>query len=386
MNNCITDFLGLGNVFVKNVVNENNGLSVFLETKPSYPDCPLCKKKVSRIHDYRNQIVKDLPYRNLTVNLILRKRRYRCSCGKRFFEKYSFLPRYHHMSQRVYSSILKELTESVSFKSVAKRFGVSTNTVARVCDLLNYNLYKLPETISIDEFKGNSGGNKYQCILTNPTNHKVLDILATREKDYLHNYFSNYERKHVKYFIMDMWEPYKDIALTLFPKAMIIIDKYHYIRQVYWALDKVRKRVEKTLPEEERVYLKKHRYLLRKKYYKLKPYEKNNLEKLLSKHDDLKNAWELKELFLDFTREDDPEKATNLLNGFIEISKELNIEEFQPAITAYTNWFEYIINSKRIDLTNGFTEGTNNKIKVLKRIGYLYTNFERFRNRILHLN
>ena len=386
MNNCITDFLGLGNVFVKNVVNENNGLSVFLETKPSYPDCPLCKKKVSRIHDYRNQIVKDLPYRNLTVNLILRKRRYRCSCGKRFFEKYSFLPRYHHMSQRVYSSILKELTESVSFKSVAKRFGVSTNTVARVCDLLNYNLYKLPETISIDEFKGNSGGNKYQCILTNPTNHKVLDILATREKNYLHNYFSNYERKHVKYFIMDMWEPYKDIALTLFPKAMIIIDKYHYIRQVYWALDKVRKRVEKTLPEEERVYLKKHRYLLRKKYYKLKPYEKNNLEKLLSKHDDLKNAWELKELFLDFTREDDPEKATNLLNGFIEISKELNIEEFQPAITAYTNWFEYIINSKRIDLTNGFTEGTNNKIKVLKRIGYLYTNFERFRNRILHLN
>ena len=386
MNNCITDFLGLGNVFVKNVVNENNGLSVFLETKPSYPDCPLCKKKVSRIHDYRNQIVKDLPYRNLTVNLILRKRRYRCSCGKRFFEKYSFLPRYHHMSQRVYSSILKELTESVSFKSVAKRFGVSTNTVARVCDLLNYNLYKLPETISIDEFKGNSGGNKYQCILTNPTNHKVLDILATREKDYLHNYFSNYERKHVKYFIMDMWEPYKDIALTLFPKAMIIIDKYHYIRQVYWALDKVRKRVEKTLPEEERVYLKKHRYLLRKKYYKLKPCEKNNLEKLLSKHDDLKNAWELKELFLDFTREDNPEKATNLLNGFIEISKELNIEEFQPAITAYTNWFEYIINSKRIDLTNGFTEGTNNKIKVLKRIGYLYTNFERFRNRILHLN
>ena len=184
--------------------------------------------------------------------------------------------------------------------------------------MLNYNLYKLPETISIDEFKGNSGGNKYQCILTNPTNHKVLDILATREKNYLHNYFSNYERKHVKYFIMDMWEPYKDIALTLFPKAMIIIDKYHYIRQVYWALDKVRKRVEKTLPEEERVYLKKHRYLLRKKYYKLKPYEKNNLEKLLSKHDDLKNAWELKELFLDFTREDNPEKATNLLSHITE--------------------------------------------------------------------
>ena len=129
------------------------------------------------------------------------------------------------MSQRVYISILKELTECVTFKSVAKRFGVSTNTVARVCDMLNYTLYKLPEAISIDEFKGNSGGNKYQCILTNPINHKVLDVLVTREKD--------------------------------------------------------------------------------------------------------------------------PDKATKLLKAFIEITKELNIEEYQPAITAYTNWFEYIINSKR---------------------------------------
>ena len=214
--------------------------------------------------------------------------------------------------------------------------------------------------------------------------YKVLDILISREKEYLYNYFSNYERKNVKYFVMDMWEPYKDIALTLFPQSMIIRDKYHYIRQVYWALDRVRKRMEKTLPEKGRVYLKRHRYLLRKTV--LKPYEEKSLEKLLSIHDDLKNAWELKELFLDFTREKDPNKATKLLKGFIEIAKELNIEEYQPAITAYTNWFEYIINSKRVALTNGFTEGTNNKIKVLKRIGYLYTNFERFRNRILHLN
>lgn len=386
MNNCITSFLGLGNVLIKNVITNDSEISVFIETEPSKPDCPCCGNIVSRIHDYRTQKVRDLPYRNLTVSLFLRKRRYRCSCGKRFFEKYSFLPRYHHMSHRVYESILKELTEPVTFKSVAKRFGVSTNTVSRVCDILNYNLYKLPETISIDEFKGNSGGNKYQCILTNPFNHKVLDILITREKDYLHNYFSNYERGNVKFFIMDMWEPYKDIALTLFPNAMIIIDKYHYIRQVYWALDKVRKRMEKNLPELERVYLKRHRYLLHKSYYVLKSYEKKNLEKLLLIHEDLRNAWELKELFLDFTREKNPDKATELLRGFIKIAKELNIEEFQPAITAYTNWFEYIINSKRVQLTNAFTEGTNNKIKVLKRIGYLYTNFNRFRNRILHLN
>ena len=35
--------------------------------------------------------------------------------------------------------------------------------------------------------------------------------------------------------------------------------------------------------------------------------------------------------------------------------------------------------------TNGFTEGCNNKIKVLKRNTYGYRNFERFRKRILHM-
>ncbi|MBQ4120007.1 MAG: transposase, partial [Clostridia bacterium] len=36
-------------------------------------------------------------------------------------------------------------------------------------------------------------------------------------------------------------------------------------------------------------------------------------------------------------------------------------------------------------ITNGFTEGCNNKIKVLKRNAYGYQNFKRFRNRILHI-
>ena len=36
----------------------------------------------------------------------------------------------------------------------------------------------------------------------------------------------------IKYFIMDMWQPYKDIAETYF-----ISDKFHFIRQVTWAFE-----------------------------------------------------------------------------------------------------------------------------------------------------
>ena len=43
------------------------------------------------------------------------------------------------------------------------------------------------------------------------------------------------------------------------------------------------------------------------------------------------------------------------------------------------------LNSFSSTITNGFTEGCNNKIKVLKRNAYGYRNFNRFRNRILHI-
>lgn len=49
------------------------------------------------------------------------------------------------------------------------------------------------------------------------------------------------------------------------------------------------------------------------------------------------------------------------------------------------NWMTEILNSFSNPITNGFTEGCNNKIKVLKRIAFGYQNFHRFRNRILHI-
>ncbi|MBQ1772031.1 MAG: transposase, partial [Clostridia bacterium] len=42
-----------------------------------------------------------------------------------------------------------------------------------------------------------------------------------------------------------------------------------------------------------------------------------------------------------------------------------------------------ILNAFRCRYSNGFTEGCNNTIKVIKRTGYGYRNFENFRSRIL---
>jgi len=58
-------------------------------------------------------------------------------------------------------------------KSVADMFNVSANTVSRVFDIVNYKLYKLPEVISNDKFKGSTDDQKYQVVITNPKNKRV---------------------------------------------------------------------------------------------------------------------------------------------------------------------------------------------------------------------
>ncbi|WNX90320.1 transposase [Emergencia timonensis] len=51
----------------------------------------------------------------------------------------------------------------------------------------------MPRVISIDEFRGNSGGHRYQCILTDPKKKRVLDVLPSRRQDELCRYFGQFK-------------------------------------------------------------------------------------------------------------------------------------------------------------------------------------------------
>lgn len=61
--------------------------------------------------------------------------------------------------------------------------------------LFNKNLTKLPEVISLDEFTGNSDGQKYNSIVVDPKEKKVLDILPNRFDGDLVRYFSKFPTK-----------------------------------------------------------------------------------------------------------------------------------------------------------------------------------------------
>jgi len=243
---------------------------------------------------------------------------------------------------------------------------------------------RLPQVLSIDEFRGNAGGQKYQGILTDPVNHKVFDILPSRIQSSLITYFKSFQnRKDVKYFVMDMNQSYRELAETFFPNATIVIDRFHYVRYVTWALENVRKRVQKSMHPSKRKYFKRSRKILLTHYNKLNDESKQALEIMLLQSNELAVAYHLKEKFYEFLESSDRNEAIKRLKFFILATQASNLKEFNPVLTMLGNWSKYILNSFDCPYTNGFTEGVNNTIKVIKRNAYGYRNFVNFRNRIM---
>ena len=118
--NYIKDLLDLEDIIITKIVHTDKYVKFFLDTKPTLHICPVCGNSTSKIHDYRWQTIKDLPFQLKNCYLVLHKRRYVCSCGKKFYEAYEFLPRYLHRTKRLTWKIAELLHETVSLKSVAK--------------------------------------------------------------------------------------------------------------------------------------------------------------------------------------------------------------------------------------------------------------------------
>ena len=378
--------LGLQGVEVKNIQEKEESYEISIEQPRKVCICPNCGERTNKIHDYRYQRIKELPAFEKKVILVLRKRRYVCSCGKRFAEPNSFLARYQRMSKRAIMGLLEKLSDCRSYSAVAREFNISTSTVIRFFKNIHYSKpTKLPEVIGIDEFKGNSGGERFHGILTDLSERRVIDILKTRYEHDLCDYFKKYDRSNVKYFVSDMYKPYAEIAACYFPNAIYVIDRYHWVRQAIWAFEAVRKEIQKQFSKKHRIYFKKSRHLLLRHQNKLMDDELRQVLIMLDISPTLSSAYFLKELLYSILDETDPQKQKKLFADWIEEALESGIPAFVKCAKTYYNWFNPITNSFFCPYTNGFTEGCNNKIKVLKRNAYGLQNFNRFRNRILFM-
>lgn len=109
----------------------------------------------------------------------------------------------------------------------------------------------------------------YLCVIVDNEKRCLYDILDSRSKDYLSKFFvskTREERHNVKYVTIDMWEPYRDVAKSFLPNAIIAVDPFHVIEHLCRDFENLRISLMKQCPYDSNGYylLKKWNWLLNK--------------------------------------------------------------------------------------------------------------------------
>ena len=129
---------------------------------------------------------------------------------------------------------------------------------------------------------------------------------------------------------MDMNKVYRDLARDYFPQATIVIDKFHVVRYVTWALENVRKRIQKQLhPEKTEIFQTEPETSPPTHRSKLKEESMDALALMLSQSEDLAAAYHLKELFYDFMKSSSRREATQKTKVFSAGSSSQSAERIQ---------------------------------------------------------
>ncbi len=142
-------------------------------------------------------------------------------------------------------NVLRDLkSPNATFTDVARRYGISTTSAINIFDRhVHISRRQLPECLALDEvYAFKSHDSDYVCVIVDYLDKKIVDVLPSRRKYDLLNYFMLIpleERKKVKYVSFDMWETYRIVTKHVFPEACCIADhlckalhKWSYVKQI----------------------------------------------------------------------------------------------------------------------------------------------------------
>jgi transposase len=326
------------------------------------------------------------------VFLTLIKRRFRCSfCGKVFTEPDEVFGSRRRSSYRFREYLGQEALHQ-TVKRTAQKEKVGEGLVRRCITeemgrrLEAKGVEETPEFIGLDEFSV-KGRRLFHTAICDLMRKEVMGIVEGQGQRRVERYLDSLPQpERVRAAAMDMHEPFRQAVQMCLPQAKVVVDKFHLIRHINNALDKVRSRLQGGSRRDKRRDLFKNRYTLLKGAERLAGWEKLKLNQLFYRYPELKRAWVLKESFRAWYREADRSRAEEVLGLLEERIAKDSLPELKELLHTIRNWREEILNYFDYRITNGFVEGKNNRIKTIKRIAYGYRNMDNFRMRILATN
>jgi transposase len=389
---CIAVALGLPQLKIVWQKESEDRIEVSVIYRRSEATCPRCGKVTHKEHDRRKQQKQDRRLRDKVVFLTLVKRRFRCLwCGRVFTEPDEVFGSRRRSSHRLREYLGREALHQ-TVRRTAQKEQVGEGLVRRcVAEEIGRRLglreaTETPEFIGLDEFSVKRR-RLYHTAICNLDRGEVMEVVEGQGQQKVEEYLDRLpEPERIKGVAMDMHEPFRQAVEMCLPRAKVVVDKFHLIRHINGALDKVRSRLQGGNSRGKRRDLFKSRYTLLKGAERLTAWEKARLNQLFYRYPELRRAWVLKESFRAWYRGTNRSQAEERLASLEETISNNCLAEFKELLHTVDNWREEILNYFDYPITNGFVEGKNNRIKTIKRMAYGYRNMANFRLRILAAN
>lgn len=377
-NPLLEKMLDLPEFRITNLDHNEHDICIYVEKKDKPSVCPVCGvvNPRLRVHQHRQQCIRDISMQHKRVGLMVDRIKYKCmECGLTFNEPLESVPEGGRMTTRL-RNLIAERSKYTNFIDLERELDISNVTIRKIFleeiqKLPHHSEIETPRILGIDEiYIERKGKSRKQAwgVICNGEEHTVIDMLPDRNKSTIINYFSTLKcpsRVHV--VTMDMWTPYRDAVYRTLPNAVVVVDKFHVVKMANEALDSYRKDLKATIPKEVAKELKSNRYLLLKREEQIKDYpNRKNLEDWFQKFPNLKIAYLLKEaLFKLYDCATKPE-AMWYYDKWKQLIPE-DMELFKNIADTIDNWYDEIFNFFDYRYTNAYVEGINSTIRAIEK-------------------
>ena len=342
------------------------------------------------MHSTKAQWKRDGRLWDKPVFLALRKRRFRClDCGEVFTEPDPVCGPRRRSSQRFREYLGQEALHQ-TVRQVAYREGVGETLVRRCVTEEAKRFLEAPEkppparVLGLDEFSIKKS-QVYDTAVSDLEHKRIIGVVSGHRQAELAVFLESLpEPEQLQVVVMDMHEPFRQAVELCLPQAKVVVDKFHVLMHVHRVLDQVRTGLQPQQGKKGELF--RARYLLLTAMERLTPERRVQLFELLGRYHQLARAWDLKEAFRGWYRSLTRAEAEEGLVLWENSVREQGPKPFQALLFMLRNWRQEILNYFDYPYTNGFLEGKNNRIKVIKRVAYGYRNAQNFSQRILLSN
>lgn len=385
------DLLNIENLKIDSIEKFDKKLEIHCHIDTEQEKCPKCNKVCTFVKQKTTTKIRDLSISEREVWLILTKRQFVCDdCSSNFTERLDWVKPNKSYTKR-FSIYVFEFVKNQAFQALGGVLNMCPKTIERIFYERAKSLINIKENwlkvrhLGIDEISNRKGRGNYCCVLTNLETGEEIDILPDRKLDTIVNYFKKLGLENcpqIEVISSDMWDAYATVAAKVFPNARHVIDRFHVVKSLNEALDKVRKEARREMPDSEE--LKKLKWVLFKRPENCTEEELVQLDAAFEQFPPLFEFYMLRNAFNTYF-DVAPNKLwlDNQLNHWVELVEKQDLKPFKKFLKTLSNWKTQIINFAETHVTNAATEGLNNVIRQVKRMSYGMYNFHNLRLRVL---